>query len=149
VREASNFRIEFVSAAGEVTEMKKAAPLLAGEVIDAAVMRAAALRTFLEAQMQDAKASGLLLSVHLKATMMKVSDPILFGHAVSVYFADVFAKHASTLETLGANPNNGFGEILAQIATLPQSKRTEAPSACDGEFGERHYQSACTQRCHH
>ncbi|MES2625739.1 MAG: NADP-dependent isocitrate dehydrogenase [Pseudomonadota bacterium] len=123
--EATTFRIEFVSATGETTELKKSAPLLAGEVIDAAVMRAAALRTFLEAEMQDAKAANLLLSVHLKATMMKVSDPILFGHAVSVFFADVFTKHRSTLEELGANPNNGFGEILAQIATLPDAKRAE------------------------
>jgi isocitrate dehydrogenase len=122
---ADTFRIEFVSTSGAVTEMKKPAPLLAGEVIDAALMRAAALRTFLETEMEDAKASGLLLSVHLKATMMKVSDPILFGHAVSVYFADVFNKHAATLETIGANPNNGLGEILAQIATLPEAKRAE------------------------
>jgi isocitrate dehydrogenase len=123
--DAGTFRIEFVSATGEVTEMKKAAALQSGEVIDAAVMRASALRSFLEAEMQEAKRTGLLLSVHLKATMMKVSDPILFGHAVSVYFADVFNKHASTLETLGANPNNGFGEILSQIATLPAAKRAE------------------------
>jgi isocitrate dehydrogenase len=122
---ADTFRIEFVSVSGEVTEMRKAAALQAGEVIDAAVMRAAALRAFLETEMQNAKTSNLLLSVHLKATMMKVSDPILFGHAVSVYFADVFNKHASTLEALGANPNNGFGEILSQIATLPAAKRAE------------------------
>jgi isocitrate dehydrogenase len=125
VSAAGTFRIEFVDESGAVTEMKKAAALQSGEVIDAAVMRASALRSFLEAEMQEAKRTGLLLSVHLKATMMKVSDPILFGHAVSVYFADVFNKHASTLEALGANPNNGFGEILSQIATLPPAKRAE------------------------
>ncbi len=122
---ADTFRIEFVDAGGQVTEMKKAAPLLAGEVIDACVMRAAALRSFLEAEMQAAKATKLLLSVHLKATMMKVSDPILFGHAVSVYFNDVFTKHTDTLKSIGANPNNGWGEILTQIKTLPDAKRAE------------------------
>ncbi len=119
------FRIEFVDANGQVTEMKKSAPLLAGEVIDACVMRATALRAFFEAAMDDAKARNLLLSVHLKATMMKVSDPILFGHAVSVYFDDVFTKHADTLKSLSANPNNGWGEILTQIKTLPEAKRAE------------------------
>ena len=122
---ADTFRIEFVAVDGSVTEIKKAAPLQAGEVIDASVMRASALRNFFEAEMQDAKAKNLLLSVHLKATMMKVSDPILFGHAVSVYFADVFAKHADTLKSIGANPNNGWGEILAQIKKLPEAKRAE------------------------
>jgi isocitrate dehydrogenase len=120
-----SFRIEFVDAGGQVTEMKKAAPLLAGEVIDASVMRCSALRSYFEAEMQDAKAKNLLLSVHLKATMMKVSDPILFGHAVSVYFKEVFDKHADTLKSIGANPNNGWGEILAQIKTLPETKRAE------------------------
>ncbi len=122
---ADTYRIEFVDAGGQVTELKKSAPLLAGEVIDACVMRAAALRSFLEAEMEDSKAKNLLFSVHLKATMMKVSDPILFGHAVSVYFADVFNKHADTLKVLGANPNNGWGEILTQIKTLPAAKRAE------------------------
>jgi isocitrate dehydrogenase len=122
---ADTFRIEFVDAGGEVTEMKKAAPLLAGEVIDASVMRVAALRRFFEAEIQDALAQNLLLSVHLKATMMKVSDPIIFGHAVSVYFSDVFTKHADTLKNLGANPNNGWGEILNQIKTLPEAQRAE------------------------
>ena len=122
---ADSFKIEFVDVNGSITELKKAAPLLKDEIIDASVMRAAALRSFLETQMQDALAKGLLLSVHLKATMMKVSDPILFGHAVSVYFADVFSKHAETFKILGVNPNNGFGEILAQIATLPSAKRSE------------------------
>ncbi|HWK53607.1 MAG TPA: NADP-dependent isocitrate dehydrogenase [Hyphomicrobiales bacterium] len=123
---ADSFRIEFVDAAsGKVTELRKSAPLLAGEVIDACVMRAASLRAFYEHAMQDAKAKGLLLSVHLKATMMKVSDPILFGHAVSVYFKDVFDKHAATFAELGVNPNNGWGAVLAQIATLPEAKRKE------------------------
>ena len=125
IDKADTFRIEFVAADGTVTEMKKAAPLLAGEVIDACVMSASALHAFLEQAMQDAKAQNLLLSVHLKATMMKVSDPILFGHAVSVYFDDVFAKHADTLKSIGANPNNGWGQILEQIKSLPDAKRAE------------------------
>jgi isocitrate dehydrogenase len=120
---ADTFRIEFVDAAGKVTEMKKAAPLQAGEVIDACVMSASALRAFYEREIADAKAKGLLLSVHLKATMMKVSDPILFGHAVSVFFKPVFDKHADTFKSLGVNPNNGWGSVLAQIETLPDAQR--------------------------
>ncbi len=120
-----SFRIEFADGSGNITEMKKSAPLLAGEVIDASVMKASALRAFFETQMQEAKAVNLLLSVHLKATMMKVSDPILFGHAVSVYLSDVFSKHADTLRQLGVNPNNGLGEMYALIKTLPDAKRTE------------------------
>jgi len=123
VAAADSFRIEFVDQAGKVTEMKKAAPLLAGEVIDACVMSASALRSFLEREIEDAKAKGLLFSVHLKATMMKVSDPILFGHAVSVFFKPVFDKHASTFRQLGVNPNNGWGTVLAQIETLPDAQR--------------------------
>jgi isocitrate dehydrogenase len=122
---ADTFRIEFVDTNGKVTEMRKSAPLLAGEVIDAAFMSDTALRVFLDAAMDDAKAKNLLLSVHLKATMMKVSDPILFGHAVSVYFDDVFTKHADTLKSLNANPNNGWGEVLNLIKTLPDAKRAE------------------------
>jgi isocitrate dehydrogenase len=121
--QADSFRIEFVDQAGAVTELRKTAPLLAGEVIDACVMRAAALRSFLAAQIDEAKKNDILLSVHLKATMMKVSDPILFGHAVSVYFADVFRKHAATFAELGVNPNNGVATMLAQIATLPADRK--------------------------
>jgi isocitrate dehydrogenase len=122
---ADTFRIEFVAADGQATELRKAAPLLAGEVIDSCVMSASALRSFYAAQMQEAKDNNILLSVHLKATMMKVSDPIMFGHAVSVYFDEVFQKHAATFKELGVNPNNGWGSVLAQIATLPQDKRAE------------------------
>jgi isocitrate dehydrogenase len=121
--QADSFRIEFVDAKGQISELRKNAPLLAGEVLDACVMRAAALREFLDTEMQDAKQKDLLLSVHLKATMMKVSDPILFGHAVSVFFKDVFTKHAEVLATLGVNPNNGMAAILAQIQSLPETQR--------------------------
>ena len=123
VAAADSFRIEFVDQAGKVTELKKAAPLQPGEVIDACVMSAAALRSFLEAEIEDAKAKGLLLSVHLKATMMKVSDPILFGHAVSVFFKSLFDRHAETFKALGVNPNNGWGSVLAEIETLPDAQR--------------------------
>jgi isocitrate dehydrogenase len=134
---ADSFRIEFVDASGQATELKKAAPLLAGEVIDACVMRASALRAFFEAEMQEAKAKNILLSVHLKATMMKVSDPILFGHAVSVYLADVFAKHADTFKQLGVNPNNGLGALYDLIKTLPDAKRAEVEADIAANIAKR------------
>jgi len=118
------FRIEFVDASGAVTVLKKEAPLQAGEVIDGCVMSKRALREFLGQAIQAAKTEGVLLSLHLKATMMKVSDPILFGHAVSVFFADVFEKNAETLAGLGVNPNNGFGAVLGMIDTLPEDKKS-------------------------
>ena len=121
----ATFRIEFVDVAGKVTILKKDAPLQAGEVIDACVMRSKALREFLGKAIDQAKADGVLLSLHLKATMMKVSDPILFGHAVSVFFSDVFEKHAATFAELGVNPNNGFGAVLALINTLPADKKAQ------------------------
>src|SRR5690606_19011450 len=101
LEKADTFRIEFVDAAsGEVTQLRKEAPLQAGAVIDACVMNAQALRKFYAAEIEDAKSKNILLSVHLKATMMKVSDPVLFGHAVSVYFDEVFQKHADTFAEL-------------------------------------------------
>ena len=125
VADAGTFKIEFVGQDGKVTVLKDAAPVKAGEVLDACVMSKRALREFYEAQMQDAKKQGVLLSLHLKATMMKISDPIMFGHAVTVYFKDVFEKHAATIKQLGVNVNNGFGDLLAKIATLPEAKRAE------------------------
>ena len=137
MEKADSFRIEFVDAGGKVTELRKSAPLQAGEVIDACVMRAAALRSFLETQMQEAKQQDLLFSVHLKATMMKVSDPILFGHAVSVYLADVFSKHAATFAGLGINPNNGLATMLTQIATLEAGTRAEIEADIAAAFAAR------------
>ncbi|MES2605991.1 MAG: NADP-dependent isocitrate dehydrogenase [Pseudomonadota bacterium] len=134
---ADSFRIEFVDANGQASELKKSAPLQAGEVIDACVMSASALRSFLETSMQEAKAQNLLLSVHLKATMMKVSDPILFGHAVSVYLSDVFSKHGETFKQLGVNPNNGLGEMYAQIKTLPADKRAEIEADIAANIAKR------------
>ena len=125
VEEAGSFKIEFVGADGKTTVLKDKTPLKAGEVIDACVMSRRALRDFYEAQMQDAKQKGVMLSLHLKATMMKVSDPIMFGHAVTVFFKDVFEKHAATIKALGVNVNNGFGDLLAKITSLPEAKRAE------------------------
>jgi len=123
VSEPGSFTIEFVGQDGKVTVLKDKTPLKAGEVIDACVMNKRALREFYEAQMQDAKKQGVLLSLHLKATMMKISDPIMFGHAVTVFFKDVFEKHAATIKQLGVNVNNGFSDLLAKIATLPEAHR--------------------------
>ncbi len=126
LKKACDYRIEFVAAAGgAVTVLKKKAPLLAGEIIDSAVMNVRALRRFYEQQIEEAKRSGVLLSLHLKATMMKVSDPVMFGHAVTVFFKDVFEKHAATFRELGVNPNNGLGDVYAKIAKLPAEKRAQ------------------------
>ena len=116
-------KIEFVAEDGSATVLKEGLPLEEGEVIDAAVMSRRALREFYEKQMQDAKEKDVLLSLHLKATMMKVSDPVFFGHAVFVYFKDVFEKHAATLQKLGVNPNLGLGDLEAKVATLPEEEK--------------------------
>jgi len=123
VAAATNVRIELAGADGKVTVLKAKTALDAGEVIDAATMSAKALRAFYGEQIADAKAKGVLFSLHLKATMMKVSDPIMFGHAVSVYFADLVAKHGETLKKLGVNFNNGFGDLVTKIASLPEAER--------------------------
>jgi len=125
VNEAGPVRIEFVGADGQTTVLKEKTTLKAGEIIDACVMSRNALREFYEQQMQAAKQEGVLLSLHLKATMMKVSDPIMFGHAVAVYFKDVFAKHAAVIKELGVNLNNGLGDLYARIAKLPEAQRAE------------------------
>ncbi|HEX5338023.1 MAG TPA: NADP-dependent isocitrate dehydrogenase, partial [Gallionella sp.] len=125
LNDAGSFKIEFVGQDGNVTVLKDKTPVKAGEIIDACTMSRRALRDFYEAQMQDAKQQGILLSLHLKATMMKISDPIMFGHAVTVYFKDVFEKHAATIKELGVNVNNGLGDLLAKIASLPEAKRAE------------------------
>jgi isocitrate dehydrogenase len=126
VSEAGPVRIEFVGADGKTTVLKEKTTLKAGEVIDSCAMSVRALRKFYAEQIEEAKKEpNVLLSLHLKATMMKISDPIMFGHAVSVYFKDVFDKHAATLNSLNVNVNNGFGDVLAKVATLPDAKRAE------------------------
>jgi len=121
--EATDARIEFVDQNGKTTVLKPKLALQAGEVIDATYMSRRALREFLEAQMEDAKKKGVLFSIHLKATMMKVSDPKIFGHAVSVFFKDVFDKHAAVFQKLGVDPDNGLGDLYAKIKTLPDDQR--------------------------
>ncbi|HUB45498.1 MAG TPA: NADP-dependent isocitrate dehydrogenase [Acetobacteraceae bacterium] len=133
----TNARIELVGTDGTVTVLKAKTPLLAGEIIDAAVMSRKALRAFLAEQIEAAKRDGVLFSLHLKATMMKVSDPILFGHCVSVFFADVFKKHAATLTRLGVNPNNGVGELLAKVETLPAAERDAIKADIAAEYAKR------------
>ena len=116
-------RIEHVAADGTVTVMKDGLKLLEGEVVDGTCMSKKALAAFFEQQIADAKAKGVLFSLHMKATMMKVSDPIIFGHAVRAFFKDVFDKHGATLAEIGANPNDGLGAVLAKIETLPADQR--------------------------
>ena len=122
---ATSVRIEHVATDGSTTVLKDRLGLLAGEILDGTYMSKEALLAFLREQVADAKALGVLFSLHMKATMMKVSDPIIFGHAVRVFFADVFEKHGATFEELGANPNDGFGEIVARIKSLPTDTRAE------------------------
>ncbi|MDT8391108.1 MAG: NADP-dependent isocitrate dehydrogenase [Lentisphaeria bacterium] len=123
VDKADDVRVELQGASGKTTVLKASTPLLPGEVIDAAVMSKKALRAFFAEQVADAKEQGVLLSIHMKATMMKVSDPIIFGHMVSVYYADVFEKHAGVFAELGVNPNLGIGDTYAKIKSLPAARR--------------------------
>jgi isocitrate dehydrogenase len=125
VSAATNVRIEFVDSAGAVKVLKQSIPLLEGEVIDCAVMNVAALRRFYAEQMAAAKADNALLSLHLKCTMMKVSDPIMFGHCVAVYFADALEKHAGAIQKIGANVNNGLADVLGKLDQLPAGKKAE------------------------
>ncbi len=125
VAKATNVRIEFVGADGAVKVLKAKTALSDGEIIDSSVMSAKALRAFYAEQIDAAKQEGLLLSLHLKATMMKISDPVMFGHAVSVFYKDVFAKHAAVIKSLGVNLSNGLGDLYAKIQTLPEAQRAE------------------------
>ena len=109
--------------------LKESIPVLAGEIVDATFMSARALDAFLAEQLAAAKAQGVLFSIHLKATMMKVSDPILFGHAVKTYFADVFAKYGDTFDRIGVNPNDGLADVLTRVAALPDAERAAIEGA--------------------
>ncbi len=129
--------IEFVAADGSVSVLKDSLPLLSGEIIDCAVMSAQALCAFYEEQMQNAKNDDVLLSLHLKCTMMKVSDPIIFGHCVSVYYKDVFAKHTDIFKELGVNPNNGLGDLYTKIQQLPDAKRAEIEADIQAVYNTR------------
>jgi len=122
---------------GETTVLKNGLGLLAGEVIDAAVMSAAALREFMAREIADARERSVLFSLHLKATMMKVSDPIIFGHCVSVFYADIFEKHAEALESIGVKPNNGMGDLYAKLEELPADQQAAIKSDIDTLYAER------------
>ena len=124
MEQAGDVRIEFVDASGNVT-VKKELHLEEGEVIDSMRMSVAALREFLEDTMQDARESGVMWSLHVKATMMKISHPIVFGHAVTVFYKDLFEKHGELFDKLGVNPNNGLSSVYEKIESLPRSKREE------------------------
>ncbi len=121
----TDVRIEFVGADGAATGLKAQVPLLTDEIIDTAVMNVAALRAFYARTIDEARDEGALLSLHLKATMMKVSDPVMFGHCVAVYFAAALDKHAETLSTVGANVNNGLAGVLGKLETLPAETQAE------------------------
>jgi isocitrate dehydrogenase len=120
---ATTAKIEFVGADGKVTVLKEKIALQAGEVLDATFMSVKALRKFIEEQIEDAKQKGVLFSLHMKATMMKISDPKIFGHAVTVFYKDVFEKHGETLKKLGVDPDNGIGDLYAKIKSLPEDQR--------------------------
>jgi isocitrate dehydrogenase len=137
VASATNARIELVEAGGKVTVLKAKTPLIAGEIIDAAVMSRKALRAFFAEQIEDAKKQGVLFSLHVKATMMKIADPIVFGHVVSEFFADVIKKHDATLKKLGVNLNNGFGDLLTKIETLPDAEKKAIKDDIAAEYAKR------------
>ncbi|WP_404389558.1 NADP-dependent isocitrate dehydrogenase [Pseudoalteromonas phenolica] len=137
VENATDVRIEHVAENGDVTVLKASTPLLAGEIIDASRMRAADLQAFLEQEINAAKEKGVLFSLHMKATMMKVSDPIIFGHAVKVFYKDVFAKHGALFEELGVDVNNGLGDVYAKIAQLDDAKRAEVEADIQAVYAER------------
>ncbi|PIQ97070.1 MAG: isocitrate dehydrogenase (NADP(+)) [Nitrospinae bacterium CG11_big_fil_rev_8_21_14_0_20_56_8] len=122
---AGKGKIEFVGADGNATVLKDGLKLVEGDVIDGTVMSVPALRQFLKEQIDDANKNKILLSLHMKATMMKVSDPVIFGHAVTVFFEDVFKKHEKTFKELGVNVNNGLGDVYAKIEKLPDAQKNE------------------------
>ena len=134
---ATNINIEFVAQNGDVTLLKSKLPLLDKEIIDASVMSKSALIEFYETEIDKAKEEGVLLSLHLKATMMKVSDPIMFGHAVKVFYKDVFTKHEATFDQLGVDADNGIGDVYAKIARLPAAQKAEIEADLQAVYATR------------
>ena len=134
---AGSAAIEFVTRDGRVTELKSGIPLQSGEIIDCAVMNVRELREFYAEEMAQAKADGVLLSLHVKTTMMRVSDPIIFGHCVSVYYQDVLDKHGADLAELVVNPDNGIAELYTKIQSLPEGKRAEIEADIQAVYGVR------------
>src|SRR5471030_1895877 len=133
----TNARIELVASDGATTVLKAKTPLKAGEIIDCSTMNAKKLDAFFAAQIEAAKKEGVLFSLHVKTTMMKISDPILFGHCVSVFFSDVFAKHGATLKKLGVDSDNGVGDLLTRIETLPESEKAAIKADIQAEYAKR------------
>ena len=137
IKKATNVKIELVGKDGKVTVLKEKLPLQEGEVFDGTYMSCRALRKFIEEQIEDAKKKGVLFSVHLKATMMKISDPIMFGHFVSVFYKDVFEKHAATFKELGINPDLGMGDLYVKIKKLPEAKQAEIEADIQAVYKKR------------
>lgn len=133
---ATSINIVLYGEDGTETTLKEGLALQKGEIIDAAVLSVAALRKFLKEQIAEAKEQGVLFSLHMKATMMKVSDPIIFGHAVTVFFAPVFEKHAEVLKEAGVDPKNGFGDLIAALDKLPEATRKSIEADIDACYAE-------------
>ncbi|APF18526.1 isocitrate dehydrogenase, NADP-dependent [Caldithrix abyssi DSM 13497] len=137
MEKAAQTRIEFVDKSGKITVLKESLPLEEKEVVDAAVMSVRELRKFFEEKIEEAKKDDVLLSLHLKATMMKVSDPIMFGHAVEVYYKEALEKHAETLKSIGLNVNNGLADVLQKLEKLPPEKRAEIEADINAVYQKR------------
>ncbi|MDR6672077.1 NADP-dependent isocitrate dehydrogenase [Xanthomonas sp. 1678] len=137
VEQAGSVRIELVGNDGTTTVLKEKTAVQAGEIIDAAVMSKRALASFVQAQIADAKQQGVLFSLHLKATMMKVSDPIMFGVVVGAFYQEVLDKHAEALKQVGFDPNNGIGDLYARIATLPDAQRKQIEADLQAVYAQR------------
>ncbi|MBA4070560.1 MAG: NADP-dependent isocitrate dehydrogenase [Gemmatimonas sp.] len=137
IAKATTVRYEFVTADGPVIVLKPKLAVQEGEILDTSVMRVKTLRRFFDEQIEDAKRQGLLLSLHLKATMMKVSDPVIFGHAVTAFYKEVFDKHAATFAQLGVNPSFGLGDVYAKIAGLPADTRAEIEADITAVYAKR------------
>ncbi|MEW4922509.1 NADP-dependent isocitrate dehydrogenase [Algibacter sp. 2305UL17-15] len=134
LKDATSISIEHTDTNGNTTVLKNSFALLKGEIIDATIMSKKALVSFLDKQVVDAREKGILFSLHMKGTMMKVSDPIIFGHAVKIFFKDVFAKHNETIEKLGVNVNSGLGNLLERIQELPEAKRKEIEADIEATY---------------
>ncbi|WP_417291467.1 NADP-dependent isocitrate dehydrogenase [Corallibacter sp.] len=134
MEQADTVSIQFTDETGSKTVLKDSLNLLQGEIIDATVMSKKALLAFLDEQVKDAKNQGILFSLHMKATMMKVSDPIIFGHAVKVFFKDLFEKHGETFKEIGVDVNNGFGNLISNLNELPEAKRKEIEADIETAF---------------
>ncbi len=137
MKTAAHARYEYAAEDGTVKILKEDLDLQAGDILDTSVMHVRELRKFYEGQIRDAKERGVLFSLHVKTTMMKISDPVIFGHAVRAYFSPVFEKHADTIHKLGINPDNGLGDLLAKIQVLPEEKRSEIEEDIQGVYAIR------------